>query len=76
MDPVGGYSKIVKNLVKKYRDAGFRILALNCMKNGRHEMLNEINRREVFQRYHRLDKFQNKVNLKIIKKIINYKEKL
>jgi len=49
MDPVGGYSKIVKNLVKKYRDAGIKDISVKLYENGRHEMLNEINRREVFQ---------------------------
>ena len=37
-------------LIGRYRDAGLRDIALDSYPGGRHEMLNEINRREVHTR--------------------------
>lgn len=48
-DPVGGYGKLVTKLHKLYMDVGIEDLTLKLYEGGRHEMLNEINRDEVFQ---------------------------
>ena len=47
-DPVGSYGKCVKKLFRKYRDANIKDLELKIYPGGRHEMLNEINREEVY----------------------------
>ena len=47
MDPVGNYGKGVVKSAEKYKDIGFDV-QLKLYKEGRHEMLNEINRNEVF----------------------------
>jgi len=47
-DPVGGYTKKVKKLYEKYHEADIKDLELMLYPGGRHEMLNEINRGEVF----------------------------
>ena len=46
-DPVGEMGKGVKKVVKKYKNAGIENLTLKLYKEGRHEMLNEINKEEV-----------------------------
>jgi len=48
MDPVGKNSKGVKQIFKAYEKADIRDISLKLYKDGRHEMLNEINRKEVF----------------------------
>ena len=48
-DPVGGYGKLVSKLHKLYCEVGIEDLTLKLYKDGRHEMLNEINRDEVFE---------------------------
>lgn len=48
-DPVGEMGKGVKRVVKKYKKAGIKNLTLKLYKGGRHEMLNEINKKEVEQ---------------------------
>lgn len=48
-DPVGGYGKRVSKLYDLYRGIGIEDLTLKLYKDGRHEMLNEINRDEVFE---------------------------
>ena len=46
-DPIGEMGKGVKKVVKKYKNAGIDNLTLKLYKEGRHEMLNEINKEEV-----------------------------
>ena len=48
-DPVGGSGKGVKKVVGFFRDAGVKDITLRLYKDGRHEMLNEINRDEVYR---------------------------
>ncbi len=47
-DPVGGYGSGVKKIAAYYRAAGCRDLDVIFYKGGRHEVLNEINREEVY----------------------------
>src|SRR3954466_489971 len=46
-DPVGQQLRGLHTLIGRYRDAGLRDVAFDSFPGGRHEMLNEINRREV-----------------------------
>ncbi len=46
-DPVGGYGKGVRNVEKLFADAGMQDVTVKLYADGRHEMLNEINRDEV-----------------------------
>ena len=46
-DPVGQHLAGVRLLIERYRAAGLRNIAHDFYTGGRHEMLNEINRREV-----------------------------
>ncbi len=48
-DPVGSYGKGVEKVVKQLRQAGVREVSLRLYHEGRHEMLNETNRAEVYQ---------------------------
>ncbi len=48
MDPVGGYGKGVSLVYEKLCEAGMRDVMLGLYEDGRHEMLNEVNRSEVF----------------------------
>jgi len=48
MDPVGNYGKGVKKSALRYKAIGFDT-QVKLYKEGRHEMLNEINRRDVFE---------------------------
>jgi len=47
-DPVGGNGKLVKKLYDIYKEAGLRNLYLKLYTDGRHEMLNETNKEEVY----------------------------
>lgn len=47
-DPVGSYGKCVYKLYDKYKKVNIKNLELKLYQGGRHEMLNEINREEVF----------------------------
>lgn len=47
-DPVGDYGKGVRLVYEKLRSAGQRFVEINLYEGGRHEMLNEVNRDEVF----------------------------
>ena len=47
-DPVGKYGQSVKKLDQIYRKLGLKAVELKLYSGGRHEMLNEINRDEVF----------------------------
>ena len=46
-DPVGQQLRGLHTLIGRYRDAGLRDVAFDFYLGGRHEMLNETNRREV-----------------------------
>jgi alpha-beta hydrolase superfamily lysophospholipase len=46
-DPVGQQLRGLRTLIGRYRDAGLRDIAFDFYPGGRHEMLNEINRRQV-----------------------------
>lgn len=46
-DPVGKFGKGVINLFNRYKDLGVKDINYKLYKDGRHEMLNEINRDEV-----------------------------
>ena len=46
-DPVGQQLRGLQTLIGRYRDAGLRDIAFDFYPGGRHEMLNEINRRQV-----------------------------
>jgi alpha-beta hydrolase superfamily lysophospholipase len=48
-DPVGGYSRGVLKVCRKYQDIGLRDVTCKIYPEGRHEMLNELNRDEVFE---------------------------
>ena len=48
-DPVGEMGKGVKKVAKNYKKSGIKDLTLKIYKGGRHEMLNEVNRKEVQQ---------------------------
>jgi len=47
-DPVGDRGKGVIKVAEMYKKAGVKNVKIKLYKNGRHEMLNEINRAEVF----------------------------
>ena len=47
-DPVGNFGKGTTLLFNKLQDVGIRDLTLKLYKDGRHEMLNEINKEEVY----------------------------
>jgi alpha-beta hydrolase superfamily lysophospholipase len=49
MDPVGNFSKGPKSLYAYLKSKEFTDLALNLYPEGRHEMHNEINRKEVYK---------------------------
>jgi alpha-beta hydrolase superfamily lysophospholipase len=49
-DPVGQQLRGLHRLIGRYRDAGLRDIAFDFYPGGRHEMLNEINRRQVQNR--------------------------
>jgi alpha-beta hydrolase superfamily lysophospholipase len=46
-DPVGGFTKGVMRLVEAYRSLGMKDVTYRFYKDGRHEMLNEVNRDQV-----------------------------
>ena len=48
MDPVGKYGMGVHKVFKQYKKTGIKNCYLKLFKNGRHEMLNEINKQEVY----------------------------
>lgn len=48
-DPVGKFGKGVMNLYNRYKDIGVKDLDYKLYKDGRHEMLNEVNRDEVMK---------------------------
>ncbi len=48
-DPVGDFGKGVRKVFNKYLKAGHKNVAIKLYSGGRHEMLNEINRQEVYE---------------------------
>lgn len=48
-DPVGGFSRGVAHVYKEYSKAGNENISLKIYSDGRHEMLNETNRDEVYR---------------------------
>lgn len=48
MDPVGDYGKGVRKVYEMLKDAGVAEVSLKLYEGGRHEMLNETNRGEVY----------------------------
>ncbi len=49
MDPVGDYGRGVKKVYDRLLDAGVKDVKIKLYPGGRHEMLNEINRDEVYR---------------------------
>ncbi len=49
MDPVGGYGMGIMQVFDMYKKAGCTDVAVKIYDGGRHEMLNELNRQEVYQ---------------------------
>lgn len=47
-DPVGNFTKSVKQVYKIYKNCGIRDIELKIYFQGRHEILNEVNRKEVY----------------------------
>ena len=47
-DPVGGWSKGVRQVVSSFIRAGMKDVTLRLYDGGRHEMLNETNKQEVY----------------------------
>ena len=47
-DPVGNYGKSVKAVYKKYKKSGVQDVKLRLYEKDRHEILNEVDRKEVF----------------------------
>jgi len=48
MDPVGNYGKGVREVYDRMKAAGCTDITLKFYENGRHEMLNEVNRKDVY----------------------------
>ncbi|MBW1892188.1 MAG: lysophospholipase [Deltaproteobacteria bacterium] len=48
LDPVGNKGKAVQQVYEIYRKAGIKDVSCRLYKDGRHEMLNETNRQEVY----------------------------
>lgn len=48
-DPVGGYGKDIKRLLSVYKNLGFTNIAYKLYPDCRHELLNEINKDEVYE---------------------------
>lgn len=49
MDPVGGYGKFVKELYNEYSRVGIEKVSIKLYEGARHELLNEINKDEVYE---------------------------
>lgn len=48
-DPVGNYGEGVKETYTELKKAGIKDVRMKLYENGRHEMLNEINKKDVYQ---------------------------
>ncbi|MBU7595360.1 alpha/beta fold hydrolase [Metabacillus halosaccharovorans] len=53
MDPVGNYTKGVNKLINQLRKHGIKQIDYKFYENGRHEMLNEVNREVVYEDIYR-----------------------
>ena len=49
MDPVGNYGKGTKEVYEKMKKCGVKDIELVLYEDGRHEMLNETNKMDVYQ---------------------------
>lgn len=49
MDPVGNNGKGVQKVYRMYKKAGIKDLSIKLYKEGRHEILNEVNKEEVYK---------------------------
>ena len=47
-DPVGDFGKGVKKVFQKYSDTGHSNISMKLYPDARHELLNEINRQEIY----------------------------
>ena len=47
-DPVGGMGKGVEKVLTMFQDAGCRKVSMKLYPGARHEILNEVNRQEVY----------------------------
>ena len=48
-DPVGAFGKGVIKVYEKYKSAGIHNLSIHLYKGDRHEILNEVNRKDVYE---------------------------
>ena len=48
MDPVGNYGEAVKKVYERFLKTGCKDVKLKLYKDGRHEMLNELNKDEAY----------------------------
>lgn len=48
LDPVGGYTKNIKEIIRDYKNAGINDVTSKVYNDCRHELLNELNRDEVY----------------------------
>jgi len=48
-DPVGGFGKTVRKVYRQYTESGIKDVAIKLYKDDRHEILNEIDRSEVYK---------------------------
>ena len=48
-DPVGSYGKGVEQACAAFKKAGMQDVSIKLYNEGRHEMLNELNKEEVYQ---------------------------
>ena len=48
-DPVGNYGKGVRAAAEQFKKAGMENISCKLYKNCRHEILNELNKEEVYQ---------------------------
>ena len=46
---MGDWGKGVEQVCERYKNAGVRDITLNLYSGGRHEMLNELNKEEVYE---------------------------
>ena len=51
-DPVGAFGRSVRKVYKKYKSAGMEKVAVKLYSGGRHEILNETNREQVYEDLH------------------------
>ena len=47
-DPVGNFGKDVKDVYRKYKDGGIKDVKIKLFKDDRHEILNELDKQDVY----------------------------